>query len=90
MATAVDATASDSLQAMLSAYRNVGDPTGANKKEETQTMERQETTNERMARNGKNDTAVYVDLSVTALKKSQGGAAGENSAQEVRQRSEQS
>lgn len=85
MANAIDAYASDSMQTMLSAYRNVGDPTGANKKAEAVSMERQETTDERAVRMGKNDTAVYVDLSATAQRKSQASAADNNSAQKVQQ-----
>lgn len=85
MANAIDATASDSVQTMLSAYRNVDDPTGANKKAEVQSTERQETNSERMARKGKNDAAVYVDISTAALEKSQGNAADGNAAQKVQE-----
>ncbi|MBF8272246.1 MAG: hypothetical protein HW380_1351 [Magnetococcales bacterium] len=89
MANSVDAISGDAMQTMLASYRNTGDTTGAVKKSEAANTERTETNDERTVRKGKNDTAVYLDISAEAWKKyraeSPDGQPQDNAAEKVDQ-----
>lgn len=65
MASGIDAVSSNSMHAMLTSYRNINDTTGAKKKAATMQADRQESPRDRMLQKGKNNTAVYVETSVT-------------------------
>ncbi|MBF0422800.1 MAG: hypothetical protein HQL73_07390 [Magnetococcales bacterium] len=63
MSSGVDAVSKESMRVMLTAYRNLNDPTGAQRKANAIQASRKESPQERLVKKGKNDAAVYVELS---------------------------